>query len=633
MIDDIRSRKLRRILCFLVPFVYAAVMLQSVADKLFPADDPGELGFVRIRSLPQLLCGYDVFGLFRPVKNALWLVFSALEPFGVEWCHVFSIVVGILSFFPVLALCRRVSGNEWKALAAASIWLLSPTLVSCAAWLSCLNIQVMVAFAALAIVLHDKAWNGGSFRPLRIAAACVFFFLALLSYECAVSVAPILLAFDWILRPGRLARTSGRFVETSLPFSPQPGSPSGGDAPTARPQCGHRAWISHLCYWIVVLSYLLLRHFAGAVGQAGGRWIEATRGQLIVTSPWFAVQHVASWFWPFGRFSVGGSYVWGEVPVAILVLCAVAGVAVLALAWAIRIRRPVLSFSILFSVLGLVPVCNFLGFGNGPYGDYYLTLASIGLATGCIEIAWWLSEANGRWRLPARIVLTAFALVRIVAVPEAARWAHLWTSDDLAYAEAARNFPDSLQNLCGSIFPLMAEERWEDVINAGRRIEQMVGPDSPRMAGVYYSRYAFALSVTKDRKTATEMLDRFATVTDPDETGKLVLFHRGCICEDLDGDKETAEDYFKRALDGPLDIGLVPCADRLARLKVLRGEQGEAIALWERARTLSPDNVSVLWNLAIAYRDSGQPEKSAEMLERVRVLTGNPDLGKSWSSK
>jgi tetratricopeptide (TPR) repeat protein len=148
------------------------------------------------------------------------------------------------------------------------------------------------------------------------------------------------------------------------------------------------------------------------------------------------------------------------------------------------------------------------------------------------------------------------------------------------------------------------------------------------MAGVYYSRYAHALGVTKDKATAIEMLDGFAKVTDPDETEKLVLFHRGRILEALDGDTEKAEEYYEKALSGHWDVGLVDCANQLARLRALRGERAEAIALWEKARAIAPDNVSVLWNLAIAYRDSGQPEKSAEMLEKVRVLTGNPDLGR-----
>lgn len=596
MIDDLQSRKLRQILGFLVPFVYAAVMLQSVTDKLFPADDPGELDFVRSFSVLRLLTGYDTFGLFRPVKNALWLVFSRLEPFGVEWCHVFAIAVGIFSFFPVRALCRRVFGNDWKALAAASIWLLSPTLVSCVAWLSGLNIQAMVAFAALTIVFHDKAWDGGASRPSRTAVACVLLFLALVSYECAVAVAPILLAFDWILRPERLRN--------------------------------RRAWIPHAFYWAVVLLYLLLRHFAGAKGVAGGRWIEATRGQLIVSSPWFAMQHLASWFWPFGRFSVGGSYVWGEVSPAVLAACAVAGVAVLALAFAIRKRRPALSFSVLFAVLALAPVCNCLGFGNGPYGDYYLALASVGLAAGSVEIAWWLAKAKSRWRIPAFSAVAAFALVRVAAVPEAARWAHLWTRYDLAYAEATRNFPDSLQNLSGALLDLMNERQWDELLSVGNRIEAKVGPDSSRMEGVYFTRFTHALVVAKNRDKAVEMLNRFVAVTNPDKTGKLVLFHRGRIFEDLDDDVEKAGQYYSEALGDHWDAELVDCADRLARLKALRGERDEAIALWERARALAPDNVSVLWNLSIAYRDSGQPEKSEEVMEKVRVLTGNPDLGK-----
>ncbi len=589
MIDNVRSRKLRQYLCFLVPFVYGAVALQSVTDKLFPADDPGELDFVRTLPFVRLLTGYDAFGLFRPVKNALWRVFSNLEPFGVEWCHVFAIAVGFFSFFPVLALCRRVSGSDWKALAAASVWLLSPTLVSCVAWLSCLNIQVMVIFAALAVVFHDKAWDGGAFRPSRTVFACVYLFLALVSYECAVAVTPILLAFDWLLRPERLRN--------------------------------RRAWFPHASYWSIVFLYLFLRHFAGAKGTEVGRWIEATRGQLVVSSPWFAMQHLASWFWPFGRFSVGGSYVWGEVSPAILAACAVAGFAVLALAFALRKRRPVLSFSVLFAVFALVPVCNCLGFGNGPYGDYYLALSSVGLAVGCIEIAWWLADAEGRWRIPAISAVAAFSLVRAAAVPEAARWAHLWTRDDFAYAEAARNFPDSLQNLSGSLFDLMQENRWEEVLAAGDRIEAKVGPDSPRMRSVYYSRFSHALNVTRDRDVANRMLDRYAAATEADETGRQVFFHRGRIAEILDGDAETAESLYEKALDGEWDIGLVACADRLARLKALRGSREEAISLWERALEIDPNNVTILWNLSVACFEEGQDERCAELRDRVRRLT------------
>ena len=592
-----RLRKIRQALYFLVPAVYAAVMLQSVTDVCFPADDPQELNYVNEMRWGWLLRGHDVFGLFRPVKNLLWILFSKLNTFGFEWCHVFAITIGILSFFPVLALCRRIYGSDWKAFAAAAVWLLSPTLVSSVAWLSCVNIQVMAAFAALTIVFHDKAWNGESFRPSRIVFAGVFLFLALVSYECAIALAPILVFFDLTLRPERLRKK--------------------------------KPWIAHIGYWTVVLAYLVLRHAAGAKGTAGGRWIEASRGHLVVSSPWFALQHVASWFWPFGRFSVGGSYVWGEVSVPVLAGCAVLGIVLLALAWRLRKRRPALSFSLFFAIFGLAPVCNCLGLGNGPYGDYYLTLASIGLATGSIELSWWLAETEGRWRIPAYAIVAAFVLVRLLSIPEAGRWANLWTRADLAYAEAARNFPDSLQNKVGKLRECVIEGRWDEALEIGRQIEDILPPDSRKMGQVFLVRLMYELSFDQNRERALQWLNRYASVADPAESKKLVPFYRGRIYEVIEKDVIAAENEYGRALLGGADSSLVPCLDSLARLKFRHGDNETAFALWDDALSIDPNNVPILWEYANACHELGKKEQAESLLDRVRKMTGNPDL--TWS--
>jgi len=590
-----RETKIRQLSSIVILFVYLSIVCNSITEHLFWADDPDEMDFVRNISSLWDLFGHDVFQLFRPVKNLLWFLFSQLEPHGLAWCHGIAITIGIFSFFAILYFFQHLFESPWKAFFAASIWLLSPTLVSSVAWLSCLNIQVMVAFATLAIVFHDKAWDDRRFRPLRVALACIFLSFALVSYECAVSVVPILIAFDWLLRPGRLKT--------------------------------HRAWMPHACYWIILFLYIILRHLAGAKGTAGGRWIEATRGQLIVSSPWFAVQHLASWFWPFGRFSVGGSYVWGEVSPAVLAMCAVAGVAVLALAFALRKRRPALSFSVLFAVLALAPVCNCLGFGNGPYGDYYLTLASVGIAAGCVEIAWWLAEANGRWRVPAYATVGAFAIVRAVAVPEAARWAHLWTRYDLAYAEAARNYPDSLQNQLGSLRNLVEENRWDEALEVGNNVEKKVGSDSFHMGGVYYIRLMHAIMVTEDKLAAYDFLNRCASVSGMDENDGRMHYYRGCILKYLEMDEDSALEEFERALSGTWKKALVPCALELAQIKAKRGELGRAISLLESAKSIAPEDVSILWSLANAYRDVGNDEAAEPLFEKVRRMTGNQNLG------
>jgi len=589
MIDDARSNKLRQFLCFLVPIVYVAEMLPSVAGKLFPVDDPPEMDFVRTATPLQLLTGQDAFGYFRPVKNLLWLLFSELAPLGVEWFHIVAIAFGVLSFFPVLSLCLRITDSVWNALAAASIWLLSPTLVSSAAWLSGLNIQVMAAFAALSLVFHDKAWDGGSFHPSRVALAGGFLFLALVSYECAIAVVPVLLLFDFILRPGRLAEA--------------------------------RARTAHATYWTIAAVYLVLRTAASSRTETQGLWAQADRWQLVISSPWFTLQHFSSWFWPFGRFTVLGGYRWGDISFWTLAGCSAFGLLALVGAVLLRRKTPALSFCILFSIASFAPVSNCLGTGNGPYGDYYLTLASVGLAAGCVEIASLLSEIRGKCRIAAWLVVFLFVLTRIAAAAESARWARLWSDGIAAHEESCRNFPDWVSNKVFVLGTLSNEGRFREALDLCEIIEKELSPESPMMSQVLRIRALHALIVEKNAEKALSLLDRCALLSKTEVESKLVHYYRGCVFEDLTGNEQSAESEYEAALQGRLGVDLVPCADRFARLKAIRGERLEAIALWERAIVLAPDNVMLLWNLSVACAQEGQDRRCAELRAKVRRLT------------
>lgn len=588
--SSIRQDKVRKALTFLLPFVYVAVLSGSVTGEVFWADDPGELAFVRNAASVWSLCGYDVFQLFRPVKNFIWLGFSFLEPFGLEWCHAVSVVFGVLSIFPVLALCRRVFGSEWKALAAVAVWILSPTLVSSVAWLSCLNIQVMVAFVSLAIVFHDKAWDGGSVRIPSVLVSGLFLFLALVSYECAIAAVPIVLLFDVLLRHGRL-----RF---------------------------RKAWMVHAFYWFVAATYLVLRWSVGAKEKMAGRWVVGERWQLIVSSPYFTLQHFASWFWPFGRFTVTGSYQWGDVSPAVLVGCAALCFAVLAFVLFSWRKRPVLCFCILFAVFGFAPVSNCLGFGNGPYGDYYLSLASVGLAAGCVEAAWQLWCVRGVFRIPAVAGVIALVAIRVAFVPEAARWAGLWAHAADAFEESTRNYPRFVSDKIGVLRHLLDDERYEEALKLGRQIEDAVGPDSPNMEAVYLVRAQYACLVDRDPETAFSMIERYRSVAQTELAPLLFHYYRGRIYESLVLDENLAEAEYRRCLVGELTAQLIPCADRLALLLAKRGELDEALTLWEKARMLSPNNPLVLWNLSKLYRRIGRTDEADVLLNKVETLTG-----------
>ena len=555
----------------LVPLVYIVVLSFSFSDRLFPLDDAQELSFVRNLESVSSLFRSDVFGLFRPLKNILFLAFDHMLPVvGVRGCRSIGIAIGVLSFFPVLALCRRVLGNEAKALAAASIWLLSPTLVSSAAWLSCANVQMMVSLSALSVVFHDATWNDGRCRPSRVLLAGALLFLSLVSYECAIATLPILLLFDFLLRPGR---TGNR-----------------------------EAWWAYAFYAAIVVAYLTIRHSFNASTKVNGSFANVERWQIVVSSPFFTGEHFLSWFWPFGRFTVLGSYRWGDAPWIVLVLCTAVFVSALAFAIAKRKQFPVLSFCILHSIFAFAPVSNCLGLRNGPYGDYYLSLASVGLAVGCAELCSIFLRAKGSSRLFAFAAVALFASIRLFAIPEAARWASMWSQGILAFEQSVRNYPRYFSNKQMLATLLFDAGRFEESLDFARQVEEDVGSDSYQMENVYIVRLLYALRVERNADAAFREIENCRRASMGGKRIALLRFYRGCVFDDLKGDEETAEKEYELALSGRWDVDSVPCADRLARLKAIHGERDEAIALWEKALKLDPDNAAVRWNLSVARR-------------------------------
>ena len=118
------------------------------------------------------------------------------------------------------------------------------------------------------------------------------------------------------------------------------------------------------------------------------------------------------------------------------------------------------------------------------------------------------------------------------------------------------------------------------------------------------------ISVERDADKAFDLLDH---ATDADASplfSSLLQYYRGCVFEDLCGDAKSAESEYEQAVSGDWAIDLVPCVNRLARLKTLRGEYDDAIRLWEKAVRSGGVTRDILWNLAMSYRASDAKAKS-----------------------
>ena len=118
-----------------------------------------------------------------------------------------------------------------------------------------------------------------------------------------------------------------------------------------------------------------------------------------------------------------------------------------------------------------------------------------------------------------------------------------------------------------------------------------------------------ALLEELDGDKALRLLDQCLASADGIKLSGLAHYYRGCVFEDIKNDLAVAEEEYGIALHGEWPIGLVPCADRLARLKAIKGDLSGAISLWEKAAKLDPDNDSVQHNLAVARRNAEESDK------------------------
>lgn len=576
-LDDKIDKRSERLFIFLSLAAYVVVQSFAVHAPLFPADDLQELSFVNGMSSWTELLGRDFFGLFRPVKNVIFHVLSCFDLGNISTFRLICIGIGIFSFFPVWGLCRRVLGANWSAALAAAIWLVSPTLVSSTAWLSCVNIQLMAGLFAWALCLHDDG---------RVCGAAICLVGACLSYESAVAIGPVLVAFDYFLRPERWRTARARW--------------------------------SYVVYAVVTGAYLLSRWYAGSAASLNGSLAGVSRVELIGAAAYFSLQHVGIWFWPFGNMAVFGGYSAGQVPVLGHIVCWVVVIVLVAAALVLRRRAPVFAFGVALAVLAFLPTSNILGFGNGPYGDYYMDVASIGLSIALVSAVRGLTGVSGRFARPACVLAAALLLARACGVVESARWAYLWADGERAFQATITTFPKAYYGFVVCAQRLCDRNDFAGALAHCDEAERLIGADEERMRTVHMVRAICALRGEQNAEKALAWLAKCERGCSRASIIRACHFYRGCVAEDLQNDLSVARREYEAAL--PLKIGSedIRTADRLARILAVTGDTSRAIALWKNALRVSPGDMSVMWNLSVALHEVGDHEEAARLQARAK---------------
>ena len=346
----------------------------------------------------------DVFGYYRPVKNALFMLAAPLKTNLVAW-HWIGLAAYLGATIGVFRIASICLGCGPSALLATCVWALSPTCVSTAVWLSCANISIGIIFAACLFHCHERFVEKHTTGSL--AACMLFFALSLLCYESLIAI------------PGLL------FIR---------------DLQQRRISVNRHAIIRFGAYTLVALAFLVVRHelSARAIGAdrlSAGFAPDTKAIHLFLSAPWFLWRHFLMWSFPFGTIELLGSYWWlRSASAASLVFGGFFLVTLLTAAAMTWKRFPLVAFGLLFFFVASIPSGNFIPCFNGPIYDAYVTIPSIGLAIALAAVCELLFQQFKMRRkesgsLAFAVVLSFLLIYRLPVCGAYFRyWAGVWTN-------------------------------------------------------------------------------------------------------------------------------------------------------------------------------------------------------------
>jgi hypothetical protein len=404
----------------------------GMTSPLF-TDDIHQLGKSKLTTSWTEIFGTDVFGFYRPVKNAIFMLALPLEKNLMAW-HWIGLIAYLAATAGIYRIVRICLDSQRAAWLAAFFWALSPTCVSTAVWLSCANISIGLVFAACMFHFHERRALQPSFSS---SAACLISFaLALVCYESMIAIPGLLFIRDFQQRRLGIDR---------------------------------RTVLRYALYALVALVFLIVRHqfSAKSIGAHmfhAGFAPDTQPYQLTLSAPWFLWRHFLMWVFPFGTIELLGSYVWlRSASVVSLVFGWVFLFTLLGLAAVCWKRLPAFAYGLLFFVVASIPAGNFIPNFNGPINDAYLTIPSIGLAIACAALCEaGIAALSKRRGQPEAVALAAalgvFLIYRMPVCSAYYRyWAGVWRSPIELMLHSAETRPLQFQAKAFASVMLLAE--------------------------------------------------------------------------------------------------------------------------------------------------------------------------------
>ncbi|MCW1924154.1 tetratricopeptide repeat protein [Luteolibacter arcticus] len=507
--------------------------------------------------------GTDCFGLFRPFKNIVYYSFHRFgTPPPLLW-HSIPLGLYLGAVAAVFALSRRLTSSSLAGLAAAALWALSATQTTTVIWMACFNISLSVILICLAVLQYDRSWDSARPWAGRLPACLVLTFLALVSYETALCIAPVCVATD-VLRKRRL------FSKPAL--------------------------LRYAALAAVTLGFLVLRHQLGGVSKANYNNFsfdpEMPLWKLSVSAPWLMWRHFSMWFFPFGRVEFMSTYIWGKSASMLDLAGAWGFFLMLVAAWGFTLRRlPLFAFGIAWYFLASFPSSNFIPLRSGPIEDYYVVVPGVGLAIAVVALLraarGWIATPQGSSlgykKLTATCLVGSILVLKLAGIPLFWHQATLWNDPLRLYLAAAYDRPAQFQQKNLAARELIYRG---DYVTAKQLVDESLA-DGPWYTINYLLLGEIAIRAG-DYKAAADYFDRSQSMADTSPRFREFIHLRRAEIHVASGNLVEARDLLLPLLRRTGGEEHYPATVMLADIYFRQGDREKARKTLEKSATFHP---------------------------------------------
>ena len=393
---------------WLLPLLAAAlgcVAYLNALDNPFVYDDHDTI--LSNRSLADLsnLRFILVYSPFRPLVNASYAMDRWMWDFRPFGYHLTNLVLHALAVVLLYTWIRRIladvgpeADSRLPAFAGAAVFAVHPIQTEAVAYVSGRSEVMSAVWFIAALLLARGAITSRSAARAALSLACGI--LALASKETALALPVVLLAYDWLLRPGT--------------------------------DEGRRRRL-----WAFLIPLLTLFAIAGAYRFLAIKVV--TNGFTVpilnaLTQAIVIWRYVGLLVWPFGQ-SIMHSVYRVTSPVDPLAWIAVAAlVAVCALGFRLRRSDPVMALGIIWFLAVLAPSSSVLPLREGM-AEHRVYLASAGLfMTAASILQRWMVQIRARSYYPRLAIAAVLAVLCVLTVMRNRVWADpitLWSEATL----------------------------------------------------------------------------------------------------------------------------------------------------------------------------------------------------------